>query len=56
MMVDEFTGPAISELAISMAWAEQSKLDEIVSATKEWFEHPDAVFFLNWCEAVGWKE
>ena len=41
MMVDEFTGPAISELAISMAWADQAKLDEIVSATKEWFEHPD---------------
>lgn len=56
MMVDEFTGPAISELAINMGWADQAKLDEIVSATKEWIGHPDAVFYHNWCEAIGWKE
>ena len=54
--VSEFTGPEISKHAINMGWADQSKLDEIVSTLKEWCEHPDAVFFDSWGEAIGWKE
>jgi ubiquinone/menaquinone biosynthesis C-methylase UbiE len=45
----------LADLILELGWADRPTLDAMVSAYKEWGEHPDAFWAETWCEAVGRK-
>ncbi len=56
-VLSEFVrNPTLSDLALTLGWASQTKLDAMVAALQAWGEHPDAFWAETWCAAVGWKE
>ena len=54
-LMDEFTGPKITETALQMGWADQTQMDGAARALEDWGAHADAFMAILWCEAVGWK-
>ena len=55
-LIEEFTGPKITETALQLGWADQAQMDEAARALEDWSTHPDAFMAIVWCEAVGWKD
>ncbi len=56
-VLSEFArNPTLSDLALTLGWADQTALDAMVAALQAWGEHPDAFWAETWCAAVGWKE
>ena len=55
-LLDELTGSKIVEVALQKGWADQTQMDNAVTAINKWGEHADAIFALVWFEAVAWKE
>lgn len=49
-------GTTMAETAIRMDWVSPDELKELIAASIEWGENPDAFESIIMCEAVGWKE
>ncbi len=55
VLIAELAGPLISKQSIKLGWADENFFNRVKAAAKEWSEHPDALFAISFCEAVGSK-
>ena len=54
-LMDELTGPKITETALRLGWADQAQMEGAARALEDWGGHADAFMAILWCEAIGWK-
>jgi hypothetical protein len=46
----------MASVIVEQRWATRAELDAIISALREWGEHPDAFATWLYCAAVGWVD
>ena len=56
LLAQKWLEPTFVGQVVELGLGKRGLLEDMAAAWQRWREHPDALFALARCEAIGWKE